>query len=78
MTLKYVFYYRMINKQSFYTTIFFFKKRHAFTIECVTKLINIIVSTFFSFFEKKNRLCLVKKNGRKNMREKYKKNYELK
>ena len=53
MTLKYVFYYRMINKQSFYTTIFKKKKkRHAFTIECVTKLINIIVGTFF-FFEKK-------------------------
>ena len=49
MTLKYVFYYRMINKQSFYTTIFK-KKRHAFTIECVTKLINIIVGTFFFFF----------------------------
>ena len=61
MTLKYVFYYRMINKQSFYTTIFKKKKRHAFTIECVTKLINIIVGTFFFFFEKKNRLCLVKK-----------------
>ena len=50
MTLKYVFYYRMINKQSFYTTIFKKKKRHVFTIECVTKLINIIVGTFFFFF----------------------------
>ena len=56
MTLKYVFYYRMINKNHSIQQYFknkIKKKRHVFTIECVTKLINIIVGTFFSFEKKK-------------------------
>ena len=55
MTLKYVFYYRMINKNHSIQQYFKKKKkkRHVFTIECVTKLINIIVGTFFSFEKKK-------------------------